>query len=73
MSPPSHRTQISRSAQVLVVNPSLNVDTLKEFIALAQANPGELNYGSVVTPLTYKNRTQKEVEEHIAVRKTGMC
>jgi tripartite-type tricarboxylate transporter receptor subunit TctC len=39
-------TLIVRSQQVLVVNPALNVNTLKEFIALAQANPGKFNYGS---------------------------
>ena len=31
---------------VLVVTPSLPVKTVKEFIALAKARPGELNYGS---------------------------
>jgi tripartite-type tricarboxylate transporter receptor subunit TctC len=39
-------TQITGATQVLVVPPSLKVHTLKEFIALAQANPGKLNYGS---------------------------
>lgn len=39
-------TQITRSAQVLVVSPTLKVGTLKEFIALAQANPLKFNYGS---------------------------
>jgi tripartite-type tricarboxylate transporter receptor subunit TctC len=31
---------------ILVVNPALPVNTLKEFIALAKAKPGQLNYGS---------------------------
>lgn len=31
---------------VLVVHPSLPVKTVKEFIALAKARPGEINYGS---------------------------
>ncbi len=31
---------------LLVVNPSLPVHTVKEFIALAKAKPGQLNYGS---------------------------
>ncbi|MBI4192217.1 MAG: tripartite tricarboxylate transporter substrate binding protein [Betaproteobacteria bacterium] len=39
-------SQIIRSPQVYVVNPSLNVNTLKEFIALAQANPGKFSYAS---------------------------
>ena len=40
-------SQTNRSPQVLVVTPALKVNTLKEFIALAQANPGKLNYGSI--------------------------
>lgn len=39
-------TQIAGSPNVLVVQPSLNVNTLKEFISLARANPGKFNYGS---------------------------
>ena len=39
-------TQILRIPNVLVVHPSLNVNTLKEFVALAQANPGKYNYGA---------------------------
>jgi tripartite-type tricarboxylate transporter receptor subunit TctC len=39
-------TQITGATQVLVVSPSLKVNTLKEFIALAQAHPGKFNYGS---------------------------
>src|SRR3990172_966726 len=39
-------TQIMRVPSVLVVSPALNVNTLKEFVALAQANPGKFNYGS---------------------------
>jgi len=37
---------IGRSEQVLGVHPSLPVKNLKEFIALAKARPGELNYGT---------------------------
>jgi len=33
-------------AQVLVVNPSLPVKSVKELVALAKARPGELSYGS---------------------------
>lgn len=39
-------SQIVRVPVVLVVRPTLNVNTLKEFIALTQANPGKFNYGS---------------------------
>ena len=39
-------TQILRIPNALVVHPSLKVNTLKEFIALARANPGKFNYGS---------------------------
>lgn len=39
-------TQIMGTPNVLVVHPSLKANTLKEFLALAQANPGKFNYGS---------------------------
>src|SRR5262249_51927100 len=42
-------TQVASATSVghaLVVTPSLPVKTMKEFIALAKARPGELNYGS---------------------------
>ena len=37
---------IQTSHQVLVVSPSLGVNTVQEFIALAKSKPGQLNYGS---------------------------
>lgn len=37
---------VGRSENVLAVHPSLPVRNLKEFIALARARPGELNYGT---------------------------
>jgi tripartite-type tricarboxylate transporter receptor subunit TctC len=39
-------TLIANSPTVLVVPPSLPVNSLAEFIAYAKARPGELNYGS---------------------------
>jgi len=39
-------TQIMRSPNVLVVSPSLHVDTVQQFIALLKKNPGKYSYGS---------------------------
>jgi tripartite-type tricarboxylate transporter receptor subunit TctC len=38
-------THISYAPQVLVVNPALKVQSVKDLIALARSKPGELNYG----------------------------
>jgi len=41
-----HVTTATTVPHVLVVTPSLPVKSVKEFLALAKARPGELNYGS---------------------------
>jgi tripartite-type tricarboxylate transporter receptor subunit TctC len=38
---------VGASPNLLVVDPRLNVDSVKEFVALAKSQPGKLNYGSV--------------------------
>ena len=40
-------TMVSRVSQVLLVNPSLPVTTVKELIAYARARPKQLNFGTV--------------------------
>ena len=39
-------SEILRAPNVLVLHPSTNVNTVKDFIAAARANPGKFNYGS---------------------------
>jgi len=38
---------VGASPNLLVVDPALKVDSVKEFVALAKSQPGKLNYGSV--------------------------
>ena len=38
---------VAASPNVLVVDPKLNVNSVKELVALARSQPGKLNYGSV--------------------------
>lgn len=40
-------TLVGASPNMLVVDPALKVDSVKEFVALAKSQPGKLNYGSV--------------------------
>ena len=42
-------TQVTRTPDVLIVQSTFPAKTLQEFIALARAKPGELNYASVGT------------------------
>ena len=39
-------TTTATNAMIVMVNPSLPVKTIQEFVAYAKANPGKLNYGS---------------------------
>lgn len=39
-------SEIIRAPEALVIHPGVNVHTLKDLVAFAQANPGKLNYGS---------------------------
>lgn len=68
---PYHTTRdfapIARTAMqplALLVNPQVKADTLQEFVALARANPGHINYGSAgnggishLVPEMFKNQT----------------
>lgn len=45
--------KIGKHPGVLVVNPSLPVNSVKEFIAYAKENPGKLNYGSTGSDSPY--------------------
>lgn len=40
-------TQLVRTPMALVVHPSVTASTVKDLVAIAQANPGKLNYASV--------------------------
>ncbi len=39
-------TLVGQTGSVLVVHPSVKANTLREFVELAKASPGELNYGT---------------------------
>jgi len=45
-------TLVATTPYLLVVNPGVKANTLKEFIALAKAQPGKLNYASAGTGTT---------------------
>src|SRR5687768_13301664 len=57
-------TLTSRSPNILVVHPSLQVGTVKELIALAKANPGKIDYAS--GPIGASNHLAAEVFKAMA-------
>jgi tripartite-type tricarboxylate transporter receptor subunit TctC len=59
-------TQISSGAYLMVVNPSVVAKSVPEFIALAKAKPGELNYASTAA----NNLLAMEQFNHMAGVKT---
>jgi tripartite-type tricarboxylate transporter receptor subunit TctC len=53
-------TQLTVGGSIFVINPSLNAKTLQEFVALAKANPGKLNFASTgAAPLLATERFKK--------------
>jgi tripartite-type tricarboxylate transporter receptor subunit TctC len=54
-------TQLTLGGNIFVINPSVNANSLKEFIALAKSQPGKLNFGSTgAGPLLATERFKKE-------------
>jgi tripartite-type tricarboxylate transporter receptor subunit TctC len=54
-------TQLTLGGNIVLINPSVKANTLKEFIALAKSMPGKMNYGSTGTgPLLATERFKKE-------------
>ena len=54
-------TQLTLGGNIILINPSVNAKTLKEFIALAKTMPGKMNYGSTgAGPLLATERFKKE-------------
>jgi tripartite-type tricarboxylate transporter receptor subunit TctC len=59
-------TQISSGAYLMVVNPSVAAKSVPEFIALAKAKPGQINYASTAA----NNLLAMEMFNHMAGVKT---
>ncbi len=54
-------TQLTLGGNIVLINPSVKANTLKEFIALAKSMPGKMNYGSTgAGPLLATERFKKE-------------
>jgi len=59
-------TLVARVPEVLVVNPSLKVETLKDLVDYARANPGKLNFGTSGTgSITHMAMELLKTEAHI--------
>jgi tripartite-type tricarboxylate transporter receptor subunit TctC len=53
-------TQLTLGGNIIIINPSVKAQTLKEFIALAKTMPGKMNYASTGTgPLLATERFKK--------------
>jgi len=66
---PANFTPISglcRGTPMLIVNPSLPVKTVPEFIAYAKANPGKLSYGSFGIG-TYSHLSMEELKQRAGI------
>jgi tripartite-type tricarboxylate transporter receptor subunit TctC len=54
-------TQLTLGGNIILINPSVNATTLKEFIALAKTMPGKMNFASTgAGPLLATERFKKE-------------
>jgi tripartite-type tricarboxylate transporter receptor subunit TctC len=59
-------SQVTSGAYVMVINPSVPAKSVSDFIALAKAKPGEINYGSTAA----NNLLAMEMFNHMAGIKT---
>ena len=59
---------------LLVVNPSLGVNTLKELVDYAKARPGQLNWGSPGRPVWRQGWANRHVRKaRLAAGRSGAC
>ena len=74
-----HITMISKLPNLMAVNPTVPVKSVKEFIALAKARPGKLTYGSGGTggaghlATEYLKLMTKTEMVHVPYRSTGLA
>jgi tripartite-type tricarboxylate transporter receptor subunit TctC len=74
-----HITMISKLPNLMAVNPTVPVKSVKEFIALAKARPGKLTYGSGGTggaghlATEYLKLMTKTDMVHVPYRSTGLA